>query len=90
MARHNSVLVSRSLYQMGVVTLVAAIVWVAVGVYLSVTKTVTIEVDKSLTEPLSTKLDTEVIEQLATRLKVEGEVSVGTESAILEEDELTN
>lgn len=85
MARRDSVLVSRSLYQIGVVTLVAAIVWVAVGVYLAVTKTVTVEVDKSLTEPLVTKLDLEVVEELAKRLKVEGEVSVGTESASLEE-----
>lgn len=91
MARHNSVLVSRSLYQVGMITLVAAIMWVAVGVYLTLTKTVTVEVDKTIIEPLVTKLDMDIVDQLANRIQVEAklveiieEASVGSESATLE------
>lgn len=93
MARHESVLVSRSIYQIGLVTLVAAIMWVAIGIYLTITKTVAVEVEKTLMEPLVTKLDMEVVDQLATRLKVEvlpipitKEVVVGTESASLQSE----
>ena len=93
MARHESVLVSRSIYQIGLVTLVAAIMWVAIGVYLTITKTVTVEVEKTLIEPLVTKLDLEVIDQLASRLKVEAlpapiaeESGVGTDSASLQSE----
>lgn len=78
MVRRDSVLVSRTLYQMGIVTLVASIVWVAVGVYLTLTKTVVVEVDKAVIEPLVTKIDVEVVDQLTARLKIETQ------------DELTN
>lgn len=81
MSRRNSVLVSRTLYQVGVATLVAAIMWVAIGVYLTLTKTVTVEVEKTVIEPLVTKLDMEIVEQLASRLKVEVIPQVSTASA---------
>ena len=48
MARRNSILVNRSLYQMGVITLLASIVWVAVGIYISINKGSTQEIDKSI------------------------------------------
>ena len=92
-------MVSRSMYQMGMVTLVAAIVWVGVGVYAAITKPVALEIDQSLLEPLPPAIDTEVINQLSSRLKVEGEISevvseevpVATESGSVEGlDEFTN
>lgn len=71
MTRKDSLLVSRTLYQLGMVTLVTAIVWVVVGVYLAISKPLSVNVDQSLLEPISPTIDQQVITDLSKRLKVE-------------------
>lgn len=88
MARRNSILVSRSLYQIGVITMIAAVAWVAIGIYLATGKDFKLDVDKSVLEPLSPTLDQEVIKSLTGRLKIETDtalIPVATESALTED-----
>lgn len=73
MARRDSILVSRTLYQIGVVTLIAAVMWVAVGIY-SVAGKEFVDVDPSVLQPLNPSLDQEVIQAMTGRLKVENDV----------------
>lgn len=91
MARRDSVLVSRSMYQIGVATLVAAIAWVMLGIYLTITQSVSIDVDKKMTDPLVTTIDNELLEQLTARLPVDNlvpenlnEPEIGSESGVQE------
>lgn len=100
MASRDSILVSRTFYQIGVITLIASIMWIGVGVYSASTKSSAVDVDKTLLEPLNPAIDQGVIDSLATRLKVMEiiEENVATESATTEsatievskEDELIN
>ena len=71
MARRNSLLVSRTLYQIGVVTLFVALTWVAVGIYLALNEQANAEVDKKILEPVNPVIDQEVIKALSSRLVVE-------------------
>ena len=84
MARRNTIMVSRTIYQIGIMTLVTAILWVGIEVYLTITKTSTPGVDTSLLEPIPANIDQKVVEVITNRLKVEG--STATESATIEED----
>ena len=94
MTIRDGILVSRTFYQIGVITLIASIMWVGVGVY-SVSIKQLVDVDKTLLEPLNPVIDQEIIDSLTTRLKVEESIeeNVATESATIEvskEDELIN
>ena len=71
MTSRNQILVSKSLYHIGYMTLVASIVWVGVGVYIATSKNVPLDVDSSILEPISPKLDQEMIVKLSGRVKVE-------------------
>lgn len=82
MARRDSILVSRTLYQVGVITLIAAVMWVAIGIYLSIGKNFKVEIDKAILEPLNPTLDQEVVKNLTGRLKIEGDMTVVPESTI--------
>ena len=70
MARRNSIMVSRTVYQIGVVTLVASIVWVAISAYLAVSKTTLTDVNAVILEPVSPALDQNVMQKLSERFKV--------------------
>lgn len=74
MARRNSILVSRSLYQVGVMSLITAVAWVGMGVYLAARQTRAPDVEKSLLEVVNPVVDQAVLESLATRLKVSTEM----------------
>jgi hypothetical protein len=94
MARRNSLLVSRTLYQVGVVTLIVAVIWVGVGVYGALNKETNAEVDKKILEPINPTIDKEVVQALSTRLVVEtvqpitsSESAVSSPSASIIEDE---
>lgn len=89
MARHTSIMVSKTLYQIGVITLVASIIWVGVGIYLSISQTTITEVDKVVLEPMVPSIDQETIKALSGRLKVETTMSIQTttESATMVEGE---
>lgn len=71
MARRNSLLVSRTLYQLGVVTLIVSLLWVGIGIYLTLNKQVNAEVDKKILEPVNPVIDQEVIKALSQRLVIE-------------------
>lgn len=102
MARRDTILVGRTLYQIGVVTLTASIVWVLIGIYLAATKHLTIDVDTTLLDPINTTIDQKIITRLSDRLKVEESVteqatesanvidSINTEVNTSAQNELTN
>lgn len=85
MARRNSILVSRTLYQLGAVTLFAALLWVAMGIYQATGMQFKLEIDPSILEPINPTIDQEVIKIMTERLQVEEaliiEVPLATESA---------
>jgi hypothetical protein len=92
MARRDTVMVSRTLYQIGVLTLIAAVVGVAVTLYASINKSLVVEVDAKTLAPITPNLDQTTIEAMANRLKLEqliaqmGEASAsGTQNATIEE-----
>lgn len=71
MARRDTILVSRTLYQIGVVTLIASITWVLIGIYLAATKPLSIDVDTTMLEPIDTNIDQKILNTLSNRLKIE-------------------
>lgn len=84
MASKDSILVSRTLYQIGMVMLVVSIVWVGSGIYRSLNQQAPIEVDKSTLEPIDTSLDMSVVETMSRRYKVEGELIASESATIIE------
>lgn len=82
MARRNSLLVSRTLYHIGVVTLMAAVIWVGVGIYGALNKHTNVDVDPKILEPINPVIDLEVIKALSDRLTIEPvQQQIATESA---------
>lgn len=71
MARHDSILVSRTLYQVGVMTLIASVMWVAYGIYTASGKGYKSDIEQTILEPINPNLDQEVLKSLTSRLKVE-------------------
>lgn len=72
MARRNSILVSRTLYQIGVMTLIASIIWTSIALLQAINKNPTkIDVDKKTLEPITIGIDKEVLEKMVSRKKVE-------------------
>ena len=71
MARRNMIMVSKTLYQIGLMTAITAIIWVAIGIYSAITKTTLTEVDKTVLEPITVGIDKNVLNQLSTRKMIE-------------------
>mgnify|MGYP003443164219 CR=1 FL=1 len=72
MARRNSILVSKTLYQVGVITLIASILWTSISLMQAITKNPTkIEVDKRILEPLNIAVDKNTLELVSARKKIE-------------------
>lgn len=91
MARRDSILVSRTLYQVGVITMIASVMWVAMGIYLATGKDFKLDIDKSVLEPLNPTLDQEVVKTLTGRLKIEADLTPVLESTIsATENTITN
>lgn len=76
MARRDNILVSRSLYQIGVLTLITAIAWVGVGIYYASGKEQKVNVDQSVLTPINPTLDRGVVNALSGRQKVEVDLSI--------------
>lgn len=94
MARRDSILVSKTLYQVSVITLIAAIAWVGIGIYLALMKSTAVEVDKSMLEPITTTINQDTVKSLSTRLKIEDllispteATASASESATINEEE---
>lgn len=91
MARRNSILVSRTLYQIGVITLIASIIWTLVALMQAINKNPTkINVDKKILEPITIGIDKDVLEKMISRKKVELrfepiDTQIASPSATLEE-----
>ncbi len=72
MSKRNGILVSRTLYQLGVVTLIAAVIWTASGIYAATSKSeVTTKIDKAILDPINPTLDESVLTEMVSRLKVD-------------------
>jgi hypothetical protein len=95
MSRRETVMVSRTLYQIGVATLLAALTWVAVSAYSALNNTSVVEIDKSVLTPINLGIDLKVIESLSQRLVIQEqlappevlEITVATESASVIQDD---
>lgn len=83
MANRDRLLVSRSLYQVGMITLISAIVWVVVGIYRINTQKTNVEVDKNLLTPINLELDEEEVVGLSKRGSVSEYVPSPSPSVIL-------
>lgn len=70
MARKYSELVSRSIYQISVVTFIASVVWISLGVYNAFNKPVETDVNKEVLEPLNPSIDEKVLESLEGRVQM--------------------
>jgi len=70
MTRRDTVLVSRTLYKLGVLTLAASIMWVGVAIYSAMGDGLKTSVDPTILAPIDPNLDQEVIGLMTNRLKV--------------------
>ena len=82
MASRVNILVSRTFYQVGVITLFASLVWTVVGIYSVTSKESSIEIDADILTPINPTLDQKVIEAMTSRIKIEE--MIATTSATLE------
>jgi hypothetical protein len=72
MARRNSILVSKTLYQIGVLTLITSILWTAITVMQAISQAPNkVEVGSKILEPINVSMDKEIIEMLSNRKKVD-------------------
>lgn len=72
MARRNSILVSRTLYQVGVMTLIGSIVWTLIALMQTINKNPTkIDVDKKTLEPITIGIDKDTLEKITNRKRIE-------------------
>lgn len=70
MARKTKLLVSKSLYQLGIASLVASVFWVGMTIYQALKDPANINVEKEMLEPISAKMDEETIDKLSKRIVV--------------------
>lgn len=84
MARRDTVMVSRTLYQIGILTLIAAVLGVAVSLYASANKSLVVEVDAKTIAPITPNLDQATIEAMANRMKVEQVLTQVSEETVNE------
>lgn len=60
-------MVSRAVYQMSIVTFVASIIWISVGVYEALTTPAEINVSEEVLRPLNPNIDMELLMSLGER-----------------------
>ena len=89
MARRNIILVSRTLYQVGIITLASSILWTAIGIYLTLNKATTADVEKSLLEPIVANINQEVVVALSNRLKLEELLPISLEATMSAKENVT-
>lgn len=88
MSRGGTILVSRTLYQLGVLTLIASIMWVGVGIYSATTAKQKVSVNPEILSPISPTLNLEVVEALNKRVKVVRVEPVAVQEITVEESEV--
>jgi len=80
MTARSEVMVSRTLYQIAVVTLIASLLWVGMGVYQATKSEVDVGVDKEMLTPVNPKIDTEIVSKWSSR-----DTQIGAENVTIEE-----
>lgn len=88
MTERSSVMVSRTLYQISMLTLITSIFWVGMGIYQTTKSEIDLGVDKEILTPINSSIEIEVAEKWSQRdtqkaiqsVTIE-EVQVATESS---------
>lgn len=78
--------VAGTLYNLGVASLIASVVWVGVGVYSAAVKKPDIDVSKKDLEPINTTLDVEFLEEISRREQLAKNVDRYLEREISKEE----
>ena len=87
MAKNSFILVNRSLYHMGVVTLVTSILWVGIGVYNAFSNHGELEIAKETLTPFNPGVDLAVLETLRSRRSIKvDEATTTIIEGLVEED----
>lgn len=81
MARRDDILVSRTLYELGVISLITSVIWLGVGIYSARGKELKIDVDPTILAPINPTIDQEVFKRLSGRLKIEVDLTEQLESS---------
>lgn len=77
MSSRNTIMVNRTVYQVAVVTFIASLVWIGIGIYQAFVKPLDqINVDVSVLAPINPTLDTSVVGPLGTRIKFDPSLAV--------------
>jgi len=71
MSRRSKILVSRTLYQLGLMTVVTSVFWTGMGVYRALSEAPELKVEKKVLEPLKPTIDQATIETLTQRRRME-------------------
>jgi len=73
MSRKSTIMVKRSIYQMGVVTVTASVIWIGVAIYQTLVTPVDVNVPVEMLKPLSPVLSGETLTELTTRRQMENQ-----------------
>lgn len=72
MARRNSILVSRTLYQVGVLTMISACMWTALAIFQAIAKAPSkIDVEKKILDPITPNIDQATVDLLTNRQRID-------------------
>lgn len=71
MSRRDTILVSRTLYQIGVMTVIGSIFWVLISVYLAMVKTPDLNVSPTVLAPINPVINPAVVASLSARLTIQ-------------------
>lgn len=67
MARKSKIMVKKSIYQMGMATLIASVIWIGIVVYMAIENPIDISVDAEMLKPLTPIMDGEVVDKIVER-----------------------
>ncbi|MFH1244637.1 MAG: hypothetical protein V1487_03685 [bacterium] len=70
MAGRSDIMVHRAVYQIAVMTMVAALAWLGVGIYQAYFQPTEVEVDETTLEPISPNIDQGVIQRIMERGRI--------------------
>ena len=89
MARRNIILVNKTIYQISITTFVTSILWMAIGMYLTLNKATTIDVEKSVLEPIIPNINQEMVIIISNRLKFEEVLPIYLEATTSAKENVT-
>lgn len=76
MSKRSTVMVSKSLKSIGVVTVIASVMWTGLAVYNAASGPEEIEVEQGTLEPISAILDMDTLNSLAGRRQMAGSIDL--------------